>query len=189
MGVSQQARVADIGAGTGISSRLFLASGHPVVAVEPNAAMRGAAEEWLAPQYRSSVRWTAAPRPPRWTMPASIWSASRRPSIGSTPWRYAPSGSASCAPAARPLIYWNSRLLDASPFLIGYEQLLLDYGTDYTAVAERYQDDATMQAWFGWPARQGWSCRTCSTWTSTPCAGACCPPPTPLNPVIRATHR
>ncbi|TGR73444.1 class I SAM-dependent methyltransferase, partial [Mesorhizobium sp. M1C.F.Ca.ET.189.01.1.1] len=51
MGVSHQARVADIGAGTGISSRAFLASGHPLVAVEPNAAMRAAAEQWLAPQY------------------------------------------------------------------------------------------------------------------------------------------
>ena len=32
-------------------NRQLLASGHPVVAVEPNAAMRGAAEQWLAPQY------------------------------------------------------------------------------------------------------------------------------------------
>jgi len=45
MGVSREALVADIGAGTGISSRQFLASGHPVVAVEPNAAMRAAAEQ------------------------------------------------------------------------------------------------------------------------------------------------
>jgi SAM-dependent methyltransferase len=35
--------VADIGAGTGISSRLFAARGATVMAVEPNAKMRGAA--------------------------------------------------------------------------------------------------------------------------------------------------
>ena len=35
--------VADVGAGTGISSRLFADRGATVVAIEPNAAMRGAA--------------------------------------------------------------------------------------------------------------------------------------------------
>jgi ubiquinone/menaquinone biosynthesis C-methylase UbiE len=45
--------VADIGAGTGISSRLLAARGARVLAIEPNAAMREAAEphpnvEWIA---------------------------------------------------------------------------------------------------------------------------------------------
>ena len=35
-GLAKGARVADIGAGTGISAKLFLDAGHPVVAVEPN---------------------------------------------------------------------------------------------------------------------------------------------------------
>ncbi|WP_010371436.1 methyltransferase domain-containing protein, partial [Xanthomonas vasicola] len=52
-------------------------------------------------------------------------------------------------PGGLAVVYWNSRELDSTAFLRGYEQLLLDYGTDYSAVAERYQDDATMQAWFG----------------------------------------
>src|SRR6188474_3051229 len=39
--------VADIGSGTGISSRIFLERGHGVLAVEPNGEMRGAAEAWL----------------------------------------------------------------------------------------------------------------------------------------------
>src|SRR5580658_3596728 len=37
-------RVADIGAGTGISSRLLAEAGARVIAIEPNAAMRGAIE-------------------------------------------------------------------------------------------------------------------------------------------------
>jgi len=45
--------VADVGAGTGISSRLLAARGAQVLAIEPNAAMRAAAEphgrvEWIA---------------------------------------------------------------------------------------------------------------------------------------------
>ncbi len=36
--------IADIGAGTGISSRLLADRGHRVLAIEPNAAMRAAAE-------------------------------------------------------------------------------------------------------------------------------------------------
>ncbi|REN17172.1 class I SAM-dependent methyltransferase, partial [Mycobacterium tuberculosis] len=51
IGVPTETLVADIGAGTGISTRLFLAAGHPVIAVEPNAAMCEAAEQLLAPDY------------------------------------------------------------------------------------------------------------------------------------------
>ncbi|HDS1220690.1 class I SAM-dependent methyltransferase [Stenotrophomonas sp. TWI143] len=148
MGVGHDARVADIGAGTGISSRLFLDTGHPVVAVEPNAAMRAAAEGWLAayPLFQAvdgraeatglaehSVDLVSAAQAFHWFDTDAVrveWQRILRP-------------------GGLALIYWNSRLLDASPFLVGYEQLLLDYGTDYSAVAERYQDDATMQAWFG----------------------------------------
>jgi SAM-dependent methyltransferase len=44
----ESAAVADIGAGTGISSALFLDAGCTVYAVEPNAPMRAAAKEALA---------------------------------------------------------------------------------------------------------------------------------------------
>src|SRR5688500_16346348 len=38
---------ADLGSGTGISSKLFLENGNPVFAIEPNAPMRDAAEKSL----------------------------------------------------------------------------------------------------------------------------------------------
>jgi SAM-dependent methyltransferase len=41
-------RIADIGSGTGFLTELFLPNGNPVFAVEPNAAMRHAAESSLA---------------------------------------------------------------------------------------------------------------------------------------------
>lgn len=149
IGVPTETLVADIGAGTGISTRLFLAAGHPVIAVEPNAAMREAAEQLLAPDYLrlkvadgtaeatgladNSVGLVAAAQAFHWFDTAAVrreWARILQPE-------------------GMALVFWNSRLLDASPFLIGYEQLLLEFGTDYTEVAERYQDDDTMRAWFG----------------------------------------
>lgn len=149
MGVSPETLVADIGAGTGISTRLFLAAGHPVIAVEPNAAMRNAADAWLSPDYlrlklvdgtaeattlaNDSVGLVTAAQAFHWFDMDAVRAEWRR----------------ILHPGGQALVFWNSRLLDSSPFLIGYEQLLLEFGTDYTEVAERYQDDATMKAWFG----------------------------------------
>lgn len=149
IGVPTETLVADIGAGTGISTRLFLAAGHPVIAVEPNAAMRDAAEQLLAPDYLrlkvadgtaeatgladNSIGLVAAAQAFHWFDTTAVrreWARILQPE-------------------GMGLVFWNSRLLDASPFLIGYEQLLLEFGTDYTEVAERYQDDDTMRAWFG----------------------------------------
>lgn len=149
IGMPTETLVADIGAGTGISTRLFLASGHPVIAVEPNAAMRAAAEQWLAPDYLRlklvdgtaeattladhSVGLVAAAQAFHWFDTTAV----------RTEWARI------LHPGGLALVFWNSRLLDASPFLVGYEQLLLEFGTDYTQVAERYQDDDAMRAWFG----------------------------------------
>src|SRR5687767_1970635 len=47
-GLTSGSIVADVGCGTGISSRLFLENGNQVYGVEPNAAMLRAAKEYLA---------------------------------------------------------------------------------------------------------------------------------------------
>lgn len=147
-GVPHAALVADIGAGTGISSQMLLAAGHPLIAVEPNAAMRTAAEQWLAGEYPNfravdgsaeatgladaSIGLISAAQAFHWFDTVAV----RRE------WARI------LAPGGRVLVFWNSRLLDASPFLRGYEALLMDYGTDYSAVAERYQTDDQMRDWF-----------------------------------------
>ena len=147
-GVPREALVADIGAGTGISSQLLLAAGHPLIAVEPNAAMRAAAEQWLGTEY---PRFRAADGTAEATglADASIGLVSAAQAFHwfdtdavRGEWKRI------LAPGGRVLVFWNSRLLDASPFLRGYEQLLLEFGTDYSAVAERYQTDEQMREWF-----------------------------------------
>jgi SAM-dependent methyltransferase len=52
LGLSARSVVADLGSGTGILSQLLLQSGARVLGVEPNAAMRAAAERELAAQER-----------------------------------------------------------------------------------------------------------------------------------------
>src|SRR6187402_143460 len=47
MGLNESSIVADIGSGTGLSTKPFLENGNTVYGVEPNAAMREAAEEYL----------------------------------------------------------------------------------------------------------------------------------------------
>lgn len=147
-GVPREALVADIGAGTGISSQILLAAGHPLIAVEPNAAMRAAAEQWLGTEY---PRFRAADGTAEATglADASIGLVSAAQAFHwfdtdavRGEWKRI------LAPGGRVLVFWNSRLLDASPFLRGYEQLLLEFGTDYSAVAERYQTDEQMREWF-----------------------------------------
>jgi SAM-dependent methyltransferase len=150
-GVTPDWRVADVGAGTGISSKMFLDAGHSVVAVEPNAAMRNAALEWLGsnPKFKAldgradattlgddSMDIVSVAQAFHWFDPAATRREFHR----------------ILRPGGLAAIYWNSRRLTSTPFLVGYEALLQTYGTDYTSVAERYGDEPSMRQWFG----EGW---------------------------------
>jgi SAM-dependent methyltransferase len=148
MKVAKGAKVADIGAGTGISSKMFLDAGHDVVAVEPNAGMRAAAVEWLgaSPGFSAidgnaeatkladaSVDLISVAQAFHWFDQQAV-----KPE-----WRRILRAGGLVA------IYWNSRKLTGSAFLEGYEKLLNDYGLDYSSVSERYGDDEHMRRWFG----------------------------------------
>jgi len=147
-GVTPAWHVADVGAGTGISSKMFLDAGHPVTAVEPNTAMREAAVTWLGgnPRFHAvdgradattlkggSVDLVSVAQAFHWFDPASTRQEFHR----------------ILRRGGLAAIYWNSRRLTGTPFLVGYEALLQTYGTDYTSVAERYADEPVMREWFG----------------------------------------
>jgi len=147
-GLSAAWTVADVGAGTGIAARLFLEAGHQVVAVEPNAAMRGAAVAALGknPRFRAvaataeatsllgaSVDLVLAAQAFHWFEPDEVrreWARILRP-------------------GGLALVVWNSRLTAGTRFLEGYEQLLRTHATDYAVVAERYAGEESMRRFFG----------------------------------------
>ena len=148
LGVKPDWTVADIGAGTGISSKLFLDAGHRVTAVEPNAAMRDASLRWLAGEARFVAIDGAAEA-------TGLADASTDLVIAAQAFHWFDSERVRAefrrVLSARGLVavFWNSRRLAGTPFLEGYERLLHDYGVDYVSVAERYADDEAMARWFG----------------------------------------
>jgi len=148
LGVTNAWRVADVGAGTGISSRMFLDAGYHVGAVEPNAAMRMAMTAWLGGLrgFRAvdgsadatglpdgSIDLVTVAQAFHWFDPESTRREFRR----------------ILRPGGLTAIWWNSRRLGGTPFLEGCEALLQRHGTDYADVAESHADDAQMRAWFG----------------------------------------
>ncbi|MCL2589670.1 MAG: class I SAM-dependent methyltransferase [Betaproteobacteria bacterium] len=147
-GIPTQARVADIGAGTGISSKLLLDAGYLVIAVEPNDDMREAADQLLSgyPNYSS----IAAPAEQTTLPDANVDLVIAAQAFH---WFDRDLVRREFARILRPgglvALLWNARLLDGSDFLRGYEALLRTHSVDYGAVAERYSDDADMQGWFG----------------------------------------
>lgn len=146
--LSEGAVVADIGAGTGISTELFLAAGYDVFGVEPNPPMREAAEAALAhfPGYRSqagsaeatglsdsSVDLVVAAQAFHWFDPAPTRSEFRR----------------ILRPPGWVALIWNARRSTGTPFLEAYEKLLLEFGTDYAQVGHRGVGTERLAAFFG----------------------------------------
>lgn len=132
-GLTSESVIADIGSGTGISTDLFLKNGNHVFAVEPNREMREAAERLLTgSQCFTSVNGTAeATSLPDQSMDFVV--------AGQAFHWFDPERSRTefkrilRAPGWVVLI-WNDRRTDSTPFLVGYEQLLQDFATDYQQV-------------------------------------------------------
>jgi SAM-dependent methyltransferase len=147
-GLQPEHVIADVGAGTGISARFFLDAGNRVVAVEPNAAMRAAAEAWLGdePRFRSvdgtaeattlesaSVDYVVAAQAFHWFDPPRVreeWLRILRPGG----WM---------------VLVWNTRKTDTTPFLRGYEALLREHATDYAAVNHEKVPQETIRSVLG----------------------------------------
>jgi SAM-dependent methyltransferase len=156
VGIGAGSLVADIGSGTGISTDLLRQIGCTVYAIEPNAEMRRAAEQRFAGDARvHSVDGRAeATSLPDASVDAIVAGQAFH-------WFNRADTRREFARILRPggtmAIFWNVRKTDATPFLRAYEQMLLDFGTDYAEVHHRMNDD-DLRLFFG----HAWQTRTFS---------------------------
>jgi SAM-dependent methyltransferase len=132
-GLTETSIIADVGSGTGILSALFLTNGNKVFGVEPNSVMRLAAEGFLK-DFENFVSVDATAEA---TMlePLSVDFITAAQSFH---WFDLEKSKREFTRILKPggwvVLIWNERRLDATPFLRGYENLLLRYGTDYEKV-------------------------------------------------------
>jgi SAM-dependent methyltransferase len=150
VGLSATSTVADVGSGTGISTDLLLRLGCQVYAVEPNAAMRQAAETRFSGEthFHSVAARAESTTLPDASMDAIIAGQAFH-------WFDRDQTRREFARVLRPsglvALFWNTRRVDGTPFLQAYEQLLLEFGTDYAQVNHRRVDAASLAAFFGGP--------------------------------------
>lgn len=148
--LTAQSVVADVGSGTGISAELLLREGCTVYGVEPNRDMREAAERLLSAydSFRSVDGKAQA---------TTLGDASVDLIVAAQAfhWFDTPETRAEFCRILRPggavALIWNERVTDTTPFLRGYEALLLKYGTDYAAVRHENIDADALARFFGGP--------------------------------------
>jgi ubiquinone/menaquinone biosynthesis C-methylase UbiE len=141
-------RVADVGSGTGILTRLLLENGNIVVAVEPNDAMRdeadatlrafrglhsvnGTAEATGLPDH--SVDLVTAAQAFHWFEPVATKREFAR----------------ILKPEGWAVVVFNTRIVEANAFSREYENLLRTHAVDYKKVDHRNVDAQRLRAFFG----------------------------------------
>ena len=145
--LTEQAVIADIGSGTGLLARLFLEHGNTVFAVEPNTEMREAGERLFAGRtHFISVAGGAEAT----TLPAA--SVDFVTAGQAFHWFDRERARREFARILRPggwvVLVWNDRRLDATPFLRGYEDLLVRHCPEYLKVVHRNVDAGVLKAFF-----------------------------------------
>lgn len=146
-GLAGPLEVADVGAGTGIFTRLLLDAGHGVWAVEPDPSMRHAAEGALGdrPGFRSvdgraestglpdgSVDLVVAAQAFHWFDPVLTRREWRR-ILRSPGWV---------------ALVWNDRASSDAPFQKAYEDFLRTWGEDYAEVRLSWKVDELLDVLF-----------------------------------------
>jgi ubiquinone/menaquinone biosynthesis C-methylase UbiE len=139
-GLTADSTVADVACGTGIFSRLLLGNGNRVYGVEPNREMREAAERLLTgfPRF-ISVSGTAE------ATTLANRSVEFATAAQAAHWFDLPIARKEFVRILKPdgwaVLVWNERCTDTTPFLREYEELLLQYGTDYEKVRHEHTTD------------------------------------------------
>jgi SAM-dependent methyltransferase len=148
IGLTPAWTIADVGSGTGISSELFLRNGNSVFGVEPNTPMREAAERLLTgyPRFHNIAATAEATTLPEESVDCVVVAQAFH-------WFDAPNIRAEFIRVLRRggwvVLIWNTRRLDATPFLRAYEKLLVEYGTDYQRVRHDKTEIDALTRFFG----------------------------------------
>ncbi|MCR8656069.1 class I SAM-dependent methyltransferase [Paenibacillus endoradicis] len=147
IGLRSNSIIADIGSGTGIFSKLLLERGNNVIAVEPNQAMREAAEQIFGskPNFQTisgsaestglpdqSVEFIVCAQAFHWFDRLAAQIEFRR----------------ILQPGGRVILIWNSRLTNGTSFREEYDQLLYTYGTDYQKVNHKNISQTMLHSFF-----------------------------------------
>jgi len=165
LGVAPPAVVADIGAGTGIFSALLLREGFDVIAVEPNLAMREAAVRAASDRTGPFAPLAGEPGtlsdPPCFSAVSGTAEATTLPDASvdlvtaaqAFHWFDPPRARTEILRITRPphrvALVWNTRSLDATPFLRAYEALLCRLSDDYEKVRNHNLSDALFASFYG----------------------------------------
>lgn len=139
--------IADIAAGTGRLTEIFLAGGFPVVAVEPNAEMRAACAELTQnfPQLRIADGTAEATGLPDHSIDLITVAQAMH-------WFDLDKARAEFVRILKPggwcAIIYNNRPPAGDAFHEGYEHLLHEFGIDYTAVKSQHMGRKRLAAFF-----------------------------------------
>lgn len=147
-GLNSDAIIADVGSGTGKLTEQLLPRAKRVFAVEPNPEMRAAAEKLLG--HHSNFTSISAPAEDTGLPAQSIdlivagqafhWFDQKRAKAEFT---------RILKPGGWVALLWNDRQTDTTPFLIAYEELLREFGTDYERVNHRRITSEPLREFFG----------------------------------------
>lgn len=147
VGLSANKTIADIGSGTGILTRQLLETGCQVYAVEPNAAMRAAAEESLGnnPGFISSNATAENTSLPDQSLDGITAGQAFH-------WFDRLATKMEFRRILRPTgfiaLVWNNWYAGSSNFMNDYAKLLENWGTDYQRVSRTNIDDAAIRQFF-----------------------------------------
>ena len=150
--ISKNSVIADIGAGTGISSELFLRNGYKVFGIEPNEPMRQASkiilQKYTDEKLFVSVNATAEET----TLPNK--SVDVIVCAQAFHWFNNDAFKNECKRIIKPngtvALMWNDRRTDTTDFLKVYEDFLQMFGTDYLLVNHKNtQDKKIFENFFG----------------------------------------